>query len=380
MRPRASARALRIALGALMVVAWLPPRGGVADDAEDRLARVRQEAADREKQARQYNQQADAILADLESVDREVVESRRSQRRLLKRKKQVEQEIEATQAKIEQKERALDEARENLETRLVAIYKARAGRGVPVIYTAGDFQAGLRAIAGMERVLESDLALFERFRRERDGLEAEKAREMSQIVELDGTKAKYLGRKQRERKALIEKKNLVDLLRARASREIRAANELRGVAERLEAELAKGRTVARAQGNGLRRGQVPRPVEGRVRLGFGRQIAQQSQTVTPSTGIEIEAALGQSVRAVGPGRVLFAGWLQGYGQMILVDHGSGMLTVSGYLEELAVNPGDSVQRGQVIGSVGETGSLSGPGLYFEIRRDNKALDPEAWFQ
>jgi len=131
---------------------------------------------------------------------------------------------------------------------------------------------------------------------------------------------------------------------------------------------------------GLARGRTSRPVAGRTRAGFGRQVDPEFQTQTLRTGIEIAAPAGSSVLAVSPGRVLFAGWFRGYGQMVIVDHGAGDLSVSGYLDEALVAAGDSVALGQPIGSVGETGSASGPGLYFEIRHDGKAVDPALWLE
>jgi len=115
-----------------------------------------------------------------------------------------------------------------------------------------------------------------------------------------------------------------------------------------------------------------------VRAGFGRQVDREFKTQTLRTGIEIAAPAGTPVTAIAPGRVLFAGWFRGYGQMVILDHGGGDLTVSGYLDEVHVAAGDSVGGGQPIGSVGETGSASGPGLYFEIRHDGKAVDPLLW--
>ena len=120
------------------------------------------------------------------------------------------------------------------------------------------------------------------------------------------------------------------------------------------------------------------PVAGRVRAGFGRQVDPEFKTATLRTGIEIAAPAGTAVNAIAAGRVLFAGWFRGYGQMVILDHGSGDLSVSGYLDEIRVAAGDSVAAGQPIGSVGETGSSSGPGLYFEIRHDGKAVDPQLW--
>jgi septal ring factor EnvC (AmiA/AmiB activator) len=78
--------------------------------------------------------------------------------------------------------------------------------------------------------------------------------------------------------------------------------------------------------------------------------------------------------------VLFSGWFRGYGQMVILDHGGDDVTVSGYLDELRVEAGDEVRSGDVIGTVGETGSLSGPGLYFEIRHAGQPVDPTTWLQ
>ena len=84
------------------------------------------------------------------------------------------------------------------------------------------------------------------------------------------------------------------------------------------------------------------------------------------------------MRAVAPGRVRFAGWFRGYGKIVILDHGSGYFTVSGQLSQIRVQVGHQLKSGQVLGTVGETGSLEGPGLYFEVRRGGAPLDPAEW--
>jgi septal ring factor EnvC (AmiA/AmiB activator) len=96
--------------------------------------------------------------------------------------------------------------------------------------------------------------------------------------------------------------------------------------------------------------------------------------------VEFEAPLGTPVQTVAAGRVRFADWFRGYGRMVILDHGDGYFTVSGHLDALEVGVGDVLQPRQVIGTVGETGSLSGPRLYFEIRQGAQALDPRDWLQ
>jgi septal ring factor EnvC (AmiA/AmiB activator) len=125
---------------------------------------------------------------------------------------------------------------------------------------------------------------------------------------------------------------------------------------------------------------VRRPTAGRIRVAFGRQTDPEFGTQTVRNGVEIEAPVGAKVVSVADGRVLFAGWFRGYGQMLIVDHGGNDLTVLGYLDALSVKKGDMVRAGQEIGTVGETGTLSGAGLYFEIRTAGKPVDPQAWLE
>jgi len=360
-----------------VVLAASPP--GLADDARERIEAARQEAADREAEAEAFRREAERYLAELEAIDLEVIRSRRSQRDLRRRQKKAERELDDTRTALQQIEVSLVDAQEALNARLVALYKARGARGVPVLYAAGDLQAGLRTYASMTRVIEQDAKLFERYTRLRDDYAEKEDEARGLLVDIAGTESEYLKRKRAEKQKLVERRNLVDLLRTRADRSLRVAGELRELAASLEQELRSRGGEVRVQSPGLQRGRVPRPVSGDVRLRFGRQVDVEYQTTTQRMGIEIDAASGQPVRAVGAGRVIFADYFRGYGQMVIVDHGGGTTSVSGYLAELAVQPKDAVLAGQVIGTVGETGSLSGPGLYFEIRKDGKPVNPESWF-
>ena len=76
--------------------------------------------------------------------------------------------------------------------------------------------------------------------------------------------------------------------------------------------------------------------------------------------------------------VRFSGWFRGYGKIVILDHGDEFFTVSGHLSEIHVAVGDRVREGETIGSVGDTGSLRGARLYFELRRGSEALDPVPW--
>jgi septal ring factor EnvC (AmiA/AmiB activator) len=96
------------------------------------------------------------------------------------------------------------------------------------------------------------------------------------------------------------------------------------------------------------------------------------------SGIEIQAERGEPIRSVRDGRILFASWFKGYGNMIIIDHGKNYCTVYAHAEELFKQKGDTVLAQEVIATVGDTGSTPGPGLYFEVRHHGKPMNPITW--
>lgn len=133
-------------------------------------------------------------------------------------------------------------------------------------------------------------------------------------------------------------------------------------------------------GFGALRGKLPMPVEGPVTRGFGKAVDPRSGTVTLHQGLDIRAAAGRPVRAVAAGTVVSVGWLRGYGKVLVVDHGGGYHTVMAHLDAVRCRTGQPVQAGQELATVGDTGSLDGPGLYFEVRRRGAAQDPASWLR
>lgn len=123
------------------------------------------------------------------------------------------------------------------------------------------------------------------------------------------------------------------------------------------------------------KGRLPIPVQARVRKAFGQQRSGGMYW----QGWVFDAPPGEEVNSVAYGRVAFADWLRGYGLMIIIDHGEGFMSLYGYNESLLWEVGDWVEPGNVIATVGSN-SAGEQGLYFELRKDGKALDPAAWLK
>jgi murein DD-endopeptidase MepM/ murein hydrolase activator NlpD len=98
------------------------------------------------------------------------------------------------------------------------------------------------------------------------------------------------------------------------------------------------------------------------------------------SGINIKADRGEPIRAVYSGQTLFSSWFKGFGNMIIIDHGDHYYTVYAHLEEQFKSKGDPVEAGEVIATVGDTGSLTGAGLHFEVRHHGKPMNPLGWIK
>ena len=171
----------------------------------------------------------------------------------------------------------------------------------------------------------------------------------------------------------------LQVVRARQGLLDRAAAEIARAADDLDAFLS-GRRAAPPLGPdpNARRGTLPWPAQGPVLVPFGTRRHPRFGTLLPHRGIAIGASPGVPVRAVAGGTVLFADWLTGYGRTVIVDHGLGVVSVVAHLASIAVRAGETMDQGRVVGSVGDSGTLEGVRLYFEVRRAGQPEDPRQW--
>ena len=128
------------------------------------------------------------------------------------------------------------------------------------------------------------------------------------------------------------------------------------------------------------RGLLDWPAVGQVSAKFGTVVHPRFKTEVPHPGLDIDAPEGRAFRSVFDGRVAYAAPLTGYGLTIVLDHGNGVVSVYAHAQVLLVAAGDDVVRGQDLGRVGDSGSLRGPYLYFELREAGRPVDPASWLR
>ena len=276
-----------------------------------------------------------------------------------------------------------------LAGRLLALYKF-GDAGIPqVLFTSqsyGDFLSSRRYLAS---IIHQDRQLIEDYRKRQVlvGNYREQLKEDEQ--ELQRLKKQTEQKRAEIQQDRSQKTRLLNSVRDEKRIHLAAIKELEGASAQLQALINRLEKEIRAKakveiyppagkGFGAIRGKLPFPVEGQILSTFGKNENPKFNTFTMQKGIEIEALLGAEIRAVYNGRVLYSDWFKGYGKILIIDHGEGYYTLSGHASSLLKNVGEEVQAGEVVALVGDTGSLKGPCLYFEIRQRGKPLDPLEW--
>lgn len=128
------------------------------------------------------------------------------------------------------------------------------------------------------------------------------------------------------------------------------------------------------------RGQLPWPAEGRIIAKFGRQWNPKLKTTTENPGIDIKGQPGSSIKSIMNGVVTTITYIRGYGTTIIVDHGGGFYTVYSHVTNIQTDVDSEVRAGDVIAYMGESGSINGSKLHFEIWGKGQKLDPELWLR
>jgi septal ring factor EnvC (AmiA/AmiB activator) len=200
---------------------------------------------------------------------------------------------------------------------------------------------------------------------------------------LAGIDQQYQDRAGREKALGRDAKALQDLLarlRAAAAKAAREAARAKAEASRQQATPGKPssrpptRRTTVASAPVLRVGGLGWPVAGSLLASFGGRLPDGRR----SDGVLIGAAAGTTVKAVADGTVVYADWMTGYGNILIIDHGNGYMSLYAHNDGLLKDAGDAVKRGDSVASVGTSGGQDSPALYFELRRNGSPVNPAGW--
>ncbi|MGQ0658824.1 MAG: murein hydrolase activator EnvC family protein [Chromatiales bacterium] len=223
-------------------------------------------------------------------------------------------------------------------------------------------------IAALTRDLTETRAFAEATRLERErllALQSEQARGVQEVEALRMTRKKTLVALKGDLAVKSEQ-----LKRLRATK-----RALEGLLQSLPGWSTSNATPE-AKGLGSLKGRLPWPAQGRITRRFGEPVGKDSELTM--RGVFIEAGPGSAVQAVGNGRVVFADWFQGFGLLLIIDHGGDYLSLYGHNQSFNKKTGEAVKTGEIIAAAGDSGGLGASGLYFELRHRGAPQDPAQW--
>ena len=383
-----------------------------ADD-RDQLKSIQQDIAEKERAVRQQQQQRGKLQEQLKSQDQAIAAASRQLRETEATLKQLNAqvaELNASVAKLE-KQKAVQES--NLAAQLDAAFRQGQHTGLQLILSGEESQRGqrLQAYFGyLNEARQETIAQLKQTREEVDAqkreLEGKQTQQQTLLYEQKAQQARLEQARTERRKTLSSLESSIQqgqqqlselranesrlrdrIARAEAAAKARAqreAQEAEKVRNRQKEATRKGTTykpteserslMSRTGGLGSPRGQAYWPVRGSLLHRYGEQLQGELRW----KGIVIGASEGTEVKAIADGRVILADWLQGYGLVVVVEHGKGDMSLYGYNQSALVNVGTQVRAGQPIALVGSSGGQGRPSLYFEIRRQGQAVNPQPW--
>ncbi|HEV2009269.1 MAG TPA: peptidoglycan DD-metalloendopeptidase family protein, partial [Burkholderiales bacterium] len=215
----------------------------------------------------------------------------------------------------------------------------------------------------------------------------EQSAELAAIHAEQQTLRQRLETDKRARKdVLVKVSRQIEKQRREISTLKRDENRLAKLLEQLSQMLSRSRSermrnerVPDASGDGTTfsrlKGRLNLPVRGELRNRFG---SPREDSGLSWKGLFIAAPAGQEVKAIAAGRIVFADWLRGFGNLLIIDHGGGYMSLYGNNESLYKRVGEATQGGETVAGVGNSGGNTNSGLYFEIRYQGKAFDPLGW--
>jgi septal ring factor EnvC (AmiA/AmiB activator) len=335
------------------------------------LQEIQQELKQKKAGEKAVLRREESIVGALSRIERGLLRREKELVRLDSRHHRIQKKTDAIQKKLNRIQREIDQNQTRLHSRIAAMYKTGRTGYLPYLLSSDSYNDFMRMTKFLKIVIDHDANLLSNYRAQ--WLEKRRYQEKLEkdIKELKRVIADQERKKVEILNAKKEKRAFLHVVRRQKAEYQKWIMELEGRARELQLLIEKLETEMRESevtglNFGYHKGRLSLPVRGNI---------------TPEKrgrAIIIEAPEDSPIRAVFSGKVIYSGWFDGYGNIIILDHGDKYYSVSGYASKVLKKVNERVAAGEVIALVGDTCSITGPCLYFEIRHEGKPEDPLEW--
>jgi septal ring factor EnvC (AmiA/AmiB activator) len=361
---------------------------GLQADTRDSLQQQKQDIETRIQQeqgrVREFTQAEAQLIENLDSIDFQLNQAQIRMNAIHQQIKALERNMTEIRSDRQVLAKRIDDRQSYAEKRLTALYRMHAAGRMNMMAppdTLFDFLVNRRAMA---QVVNADYDLLDRL-----------ARDMTRMQVLESQLIEQASAVKKLEQDLTEEVQIKTVASRKKQEILQAVQQQKKVSHAALASLEKSARDLDQQIMALekqtqavpdpgaffrQKGRLILPVPGKIISRFGIKQSGDYKSFTFQSGIDIRGEQGEPVRSVFRGYVIFAKWLKGYGNVVIIDHGDHYYTLYAHLQEMFRKKGDAVDTGDVIATLGDTGSLKGVRLHFELRHHGKPVDPVKWLK
>lgn len=364
----------------------------VLDTLTQKARRIDSKLGKKEKEVASFSEQEARIIDSLDQLESSLNTAEKNTAALEKEVAGLTTELKKAESNFNALEKEVEDLEVYASRRLVSFYKLSRMGTLPLMVSADSLFDLLARKKNFERLLAHDEAVWKTLSIKRTAagaaqkeLQRQRQRHQTKLDELE-SQIRRLSRRRAERTAVlagIKGKKALALAAIASLKEAAVALDRQILeASRTPPEPPPPKEAPPAEKRAADefKGLLNMPVNGTITSFFGPYTLPHLNVPGFRNGIDIQAPIGEPIRAVKGGTTLYAGWFKGYGNMVILDHGDSYCTVYTHAQELFKKKGEAVTPGEVIGTVGDTCSLDGPKLHFEIRHHGKPIDPLKWME
>ena len=287
--------------------------------------------------------------------------------------------IEPSLKKMEQK---INTHKKVLGYRLRSIYKNGSIFPLKIMFSSNDINALFQNLKYMNLIAQHDAQLLRKYKIQYEKFEKDKRSLYAVRAKLVGLEknAKYkkdeIVKTKKEKSVLLKKIKKKKYFYKKVRKELVAAStNLNDLIDKLLVKIVSGEGLDISD----KKGRLNMPLDGRILNKFGKKRVKEYDSYIVYNGINVKAKKGSKVKAVFDGTVLYTGELEGYGNLVIIGHGKEYHSLYGHLDTIKVSTETVVKTGEIIALSGDSGSLEGETLYFELRKSGKPIKPNPWF-
>ena len=367
-------KALNLALSLLISLSVTGT--ALADDLEDQLADLQRQAEEQQAKTNEASAKVESVSERLRQIQEELRVATAEYKEVKGQLDSVEDKISDNTELLQKTEADLKVKNKKLQQRVRDIYINGQISYVDVLFGAKDFADLMTRMDVLKRIIKHDYDLIMKVKEEkatventRAQLEKDKAEAEVLVADAQAKKAKVED-KESEQQVLLDQAIYDRDTSERMYEEIMAASqEVANMIRRSQMSSA-GYSGAPAGAGGM-----IWPISGPITSEFGWRTHPIFGTARFHSGLDIGGDYGMPIYAAASGTVIYAGWISGYGNAVIIDHGGGVTTLYGHNDSLNVSEGENVTQGQVIAMCGSTGNSTGPHCHFEVRENGEPVSP-----